>query len=108
LHRRTTPLFGAHYFLQSMVSAISNSGSFNALFGGSSVIVHYLKWAGMKFKKIVQTGANFGMDQIHDNPFSCEIGTGTMVSDGLAMANTEMTSSSFHIGKVKIGEHNYQ
>jgi non-ribosomal peptide synthetase-like protein len=104
---RTYVLFGVHFFLQRMVSAISNSGSFNALLGDSSIIVYYLKWIGMKLKKIVQTGANFGLDQIHDNPFSCEIGTGTMVSDGLAMANVEMTSSSFRIGKVKIGEHNY-
>ena len=55
----------------------------------------------------MQTGANFGLDQVHDNPFLCDIGSGTMVSDGLAMGNIEMSSTSFKIGKVTISENNY-
>ncbi len=55
----------------------------------------------------MQTGSNFGLDQRHDIPYLCEIGTGTMVSDGLSMINAPMSSSSFRLGKVKIGDHNY-
>ena len=77
------------------------------LFGDSSFIIHYLKLVGYRLRNIVQTGSNFGQAQRHDNPFLCEIGTGTMVSDGLAMINITMSSSSFKLGKVKIGEQNY-
>jgi len=66
-----------------------------------------LKLVGYNLNEIIQTGANFGLDQVHDNPFLCDIGSGTMVSDGLAMANVEMSNSSFKLGKVKIGDHNY-
>ena len=55
----------------------------------------------------MQTGSNFGTDQRHDNPFLCDIGSGTMVSDGLTMINAQMSSTSFKLGKVKIGDHNY-
>ena len=60
---------------------------YNLLFGDSSSIVHYLRWIGWNLNKVEQTGSNFGTDQKHDNPFLCEIGSGTMVSDGLSMIN---------------------
>ncbi len=104
---KTYVLFGVHYFVQGIVSATSNSGFYNLLFGDSSYIVNYLKLVGYNLNEIIQTGANFGLDQVHDNPFLCDIGSGTMVSDGLAMANVEMSNSSFKLGKVKIGDHNY-
>jgi hypothetical protein len=47
-------------------------------------------------------------DQKHDNPYLCDIGSGTMVSDGFMMVNTMMSSSSFKLGMVKIGDHNYR
>jgi non-ribosomal peptide synthetase-like protein len=56
---------------------------------------------------IVQTGSNFGEEQAHDNPFLCDIGSGTMVSDGLMMSNVMMSNSSFTLGAVKIGANNY-
>ncbi len=104
---KTYVLFGFHYYVQSVISAVSNAGAFNLLFGDSSYIVHYLKWVGYTLNRVEQTGANFGLDQVHDNPFLCDIGSGTMVSDGLAMMNTEMSSSSFRLGAVKIGDRNY-
>jgi non-ribosomal peptide synthetase-like protein len=55
----------------------------------------------------VQTGANFGLDQRHDDPFLCEVGRGTMVSDGLTMINLVMSNSAFKLNRVHIGEHNY-
>ena len=44
-------------------------------------------WIGWNLNKIEQTGSNFGTNQKHDNPFLCDIGSGTMVSDGLSMIN---------------------
>ena len=93
--------------LQRIIARSSNSTIYNLLFGDSSVIVHYLRLVGWNLNKVVQTGSNFGADQQHDNPFLCDIGSGTMVSDGLTMVNSDMSSSSFRLGKVKIGDHNY-
>ncbi len=104
---KTYVLFGVHHFIQNMVSSLSNSIFFNLLFGDSALIVHYLKAIGYKLNKIVQTGANFGLEQRHDNPFLCDIGSGTMVSDGLTMINRQMSSSSFRLNRVKIGKTNF-
>ena len=71
---RAYPLFGVHYFLQGWLSGVSNIGAFNLLFGDSSYIVNYLKFIGYKLNRVKQTGANFGLDQKHDNPFLCDIG----------------------------------
>ena len=79
----------------------------NIIFGDSSMIVHYLKWIGWELNTVEQSGSNFGTNQKHDNPFLCDIGSGTMVSDGLAMINTEMSASSFRLCKTSIGDNNY-
>ena len=104
---KTYVLYGVHYLIYRSVSAFSNSAVFNLLFGDSSYIVNYLGWVGYRLNKVVQTGANFGLDQRHDNPFLCDIGSGTMVSDGLTMTNVAMSASSFKLGKVRIGDHSY-
>ncbi len=104
---KTYVLYGVHYLIYRSVSAFSNSAVFNLLFGDSSYIVNYLGWVGYRLNKVVQTGANFGLDQRHDNPFLCDIGSGTMVSDGLTMTNVAMSSTSFKLGKVRIGDHSY-
>lgn len=104
---KTYVLFGFHYYVLSIISMVSNSPLYNLLFGDSSYIVHYLKWVGYKLNRVEQTGANFGLDQVHDNPLMCDIGSGTMVSDGLAMINAQASSTSFRLGHVKIGDHNY-
>ena len=80
---------------------------FNRLFGDSSAVVHYRRWIGYRLNKIVQTGSNFGIDQRHDNPFLCDIGSGTMVSGGLKIVNETMSNKSFKLGTVKIGDENY-
>ncbi|HHI82198.1 MAG TPA: peptide synthetase, partial [Rhizobiales bacterium] len=100
-------LYGFHNLIHNIISATSNSAIFNLLFGDSSLIVHYLKAIGYDLGKVVQTGANFGLDQRHDNPFLCKIGSGTMVSDGLTMMNMQMSNSSFSLNRVRIGEKNY-
>ncbi len=104
---RTYPLYGVHYYIAQIVSGASNSRFFNLLFGDSSFIVHYLTWTGWNLNTIEQTGSNFGTGQKHDFPFLCDIGTGTIVSDGLSMSNAVMSSSSFKLSKVSIGDHNF-
>jgi non-ribosomal peptide synthetase-like protein len=104
---KTYVLYGVHYLIHRSVSVFSNSAVLNLLFGDSSYIVNYLGWVGYGLNKVIQTGANFGLDQRHDNPFLCDIGSGTMVSDGLTMTNVAMSASSFKLGKVRIGDHSY-
>lgn len=104
---RVYPMFGLHYWLQSTVETVSNSRFYNLLFGDSSYIVNYMRLVGWNLNKVEQTGSNFGTNQRHDNPFLCEIGSGTMVSDGLSMINTHMSSSSFRVCPTRIGERNY-
>lgn len=104
---RVYPLYGVHYVLQGWVSGLSNSKFYNVLCGDSSFIVYYLKFIGIDMSRIVQTGSNFGTSQKHDNPFLCKIGTGTMVSDGLSLINTEMSNSSFRLKRAAIGDDNF-
>ena len=104
---RTYSLYGVHYGLQAMIAGFSNSKFFNLLFGDSSAIVHYMRFAGWTLNKVEQTGSNFGTNQQHDNPFLCDIGSGTMVSDGLSMINMHQSSSSFRLANTRIGDHNY-
>ncbi|MFA9443291.1 MAG: Pls/PosA family non-ribosomal peptide synthetase, partial [Hyphomicrobium sp.] len=100
-------LYGAHYAIYRTIALLSNSPVYNLLFGDSNYIVTYLRWAGYRLNTIVQTGSNFGCNQRHDNPFLCSVGSGTMVSDGLTMTNAVMSSSSFKLSEVKLGEKNY-
>ncbi len=62
-------------------------------------IVHYMRYVGWNLNKVDQTGSNMGTNQQHDNPFLCDIGSGTMVSDGLSMINTA------HVGYVVPAPH---
>lgn len=100
-------LYGFHYFVQQLIAWLSNSAFYNRLFGDSCGVVHYVRWLGYNLNTIVQSGSNFGEEQKHDNPFLCDIGSGTMISDGLMMINTTMSSSSFRLGTVRIGDQNY-
>src|SRR5262245_10288094 len=104
---KTYSLYGVHYGLQNMIARFSDSRFFNLLFGDSSAIVHYMRLCGWTLNKVEQTGSNFGTNQQHDNPFLCDIGSGTMVSDGLSMINMHQSSSSFRLAKTRIGDHNY-
>lgn len=103
----TYPAFGFHYLMQSIILRVSNSEFFCLLFGDSSAVVNYMRFVGWKLNKVEQTGSNMGTNQRHDNPFLCNIGSGTMVSDGLSMINTHMSATSFQLAESKIGENNY-
>jgi non-ribosomal peptide synthetase-like protein len=104
---KTYPLFGLHYWLQSVVEIVSNPRELIILFGDSSAIVHYMRFLGWRLNTVEQTGSNFGTNQKHDNPFLCDIGSGTMVSDGLSMINKHKSAAAFRLEETRIGDHNY-
>ncbi|OLP62451.1 peptide synthetase [Xaviernesmea oryzae] len=104
---RTYRLYGLHYWLQTIVEACTNIRMLNVLFGDSSAVVHYIRALGWNLNTVVQTGSNFGSNQQQDNPLLCEIGSGTMVSDGLYMINIDKTASTFRLEHTKVGERNY-
>jgi non-ribosomal peptide synthetase-like protein len=99
--------FGFHYLLQSIILGVSNSQFFGSLFGDSSAIVTYMRHVGWNLNTVYQTGSNMGTDQKHDNPLLCNIGSGTMVSDGLKMINMQMSATSFRLAESKIGDNNF-
>lgn len=103
----TYTLYGFHYWLQAAVEFCSNSRMLNLLFGDSSAIVHYIRAIGWNLNRVVQTGSNFGTNQQHENPLLCEIGSETMVSDGLFMINMHKSATSFRLEHTKVGERNY-
>ena len=94
---RTYALYGFRYWLQAATEFSSNSRVLGLLFGDSSAIVHYMRAIGWNLNKVVQTGSNFGSNQQHENPLLCEIGTETMVSDGLFMINMHKSASAFRL-----------
>ncbi len=100
-------LYGIHYLMHGVIKALSNSVFYNYLFGDSSYIVYFLRWIGYRFKGIVQTGSNFGLEQRHENSLLCDIGRGTMVSDGLAVFNTTYSCSKFKLSNVNIGANSF-
>ncbi|MEP4329087.1 MAG: Pls/PosA family non-ribosomal peptide synthetase, partial [Anderseniella sp.] len=104
---RTYVLFGFHYMVQRLVQVSTNWGYMNLLFGDSSCIPKYLELVGWKLAPGKQTGSNFGLDQIHDNPYICHVGANSMVSDGIVMSNMELSATSFTLADVKIGADNY-
>lgn len=104
---KTYSTFGIHAWLQQISSLVSNVPLFNVLFGDSSAIVHYMRLVGWNMNKVEQTGSNLGTNQKHDNPLMCDIGSGTMVSDGISMINVEMSASAFRLCRTRIGDNNY-
>ncbi|MFD9900352.1 Pls/PosA family non-ribosomal peptide synthetase [Mesorhizobium sp. NPDC059025] len=104
---RTYTLYGLRYWMQTMADLSSNVKLLNLVFGDSSAIVHYIRAIGWKLNKVVQTGSNLGSNQLHENPLLCEIGTETMVSDGLFMINIHKSASCFRLERTRIGERNY-
>ena len=104
---RVYPLYGFHDRAQRAIARITNIKFFKRLFGDSSFIVHYLSALGYKLEPLVQTGSNFGTELSHGNPFLCTIGTGTMVADGLAQLNDEVSTTAFWVSRTTVGAHNF-
>jgi non-ribosomal peptide synthetase-like protein len=103
----TYPVYGFHHLMQRIISRVSNARFYCILFGDSSAIVNYMRYVGWTLNTVKQTGSNMGTNQRHDNPFLCNIGSGTMVSDGISMINTDTSATSFRLLEAKIGDDNY-
>ena len=101
------PLYGCRYTLQRGVARLTNIPLLAALFGDSSVIVHYLTAVGYRLRPILQTGSNFGMAVKHEMPALTAVGAGTIVSDRLSIMNAEFSSTSFRVRQAAIGARNF-
>jgi non-ribosomal peptide synthetase-like protein len=104
---RVYRLYGFHFWAHRVVRRMTNAKFFVDLFGDSSYIVHYLQAIGYDLGKVVQTGSNFGTELGHESPYLSSIGTGTMVSDALSILNADISSTSFRVARVSIGERNF-
>jgi non-ribosomal peptide synthetase-like protein len=101
------PLYGFHYWLQRAITRTTNRKFYTILFGGTSYIIHYMRWIGYDLRGVRQTGSNFGEDVKHDTPFLSAVGSGTMVADGLSIINADFSSTSFRLSRVSIGADNF-
>lgn len=100
-------IYSFKHWLQTLASRSSNNRFLNLVFGDSSAVVHYIRGLGWNLNTVHQTGSNFGTNQQHDNPLFCEIGSGTMVSDGLSMINMHKSATAFRLEHTKVGERSY-
>jgi non-ribosomal peptide synthetase-like protein len=101
------PLYGFHYWVLRAITRATNVKFYMTLFGGSSYIIHYLRWLGYDLRGVRQTGSNFGEMVKHDTPFLTSVGSGTMVADGLSIINADFSNSSFRLSRVSIGAENF-
>src|SRR5262249_28498196 len=99
----TYPLYGFRYTVYRIIGGLCRMRFFPLLFGDSSYIVHFLRWAGWRLTPVEQTGSNFGSEVTTTNPFLTSIGTGTMIADGLNVFNDEVSSTSFRVSRAAIG-----
>jgi non-ribosomal peptide synthetase-like protein len=104
---RVYPLYGFHYSVQRLISALSNNALYNNMFGDSAAITSYLRLIGYRLGHVEQTGSNFGTEVHHEVPTLTEIGRGTMVSDGLSIINADFSDTAFRVRPVVIGPRNY-
>ncbi|MFI5549766.1 Pls/PosA family non-ribosomal peptide synthetase [Streptomyces sp. NPDC051738] len=104
---RTYPLYGFHYSVQRVITRMTNIRFFTTLFGDSSAIVHYLRSLGYDLCRVEQTGSNFGSLVKHDIPYLTQVGSGTMIADGLSVINTEYSATSFRVSRTTIGPRNF-
>ncbi len=104
---RTYRLYGSAYWALRTITRLTNIKIYTRMFGDSSYIVGYLRSIGYRFRKVEQTGSNFGTAVAHDVPFLCEVGSGTVVADGLTMLNADYSNTSFTVSRVTIGAHSF-
>jgi non-ribosomal peptide synthetase-like protein len=101
------PVYGLRYSVYRMIGGLSRMRFFPLLFGDSSYIVHFLRWAGYRLTPLVQTGSNFGSEVATTFPFLTSVGTGTMAADGLNVFNDDVSSTSFRVSRAAIGTRNF-
>jgi non-ribosomal peptide synthetase-like protein len=100
-------LYGIHYWVDRVISRMTNVKFFTYLFGDSSYIVNYLSRLGCDLSKVNQTGSNFGLEVKHETPYLSFVGSGTMISDGLSIINTDFSNTSFRVSRAAIGPRNF-
>jgi amino acid adenylation domain-containing protein len=88
------------------IRALTNTG-FTRLLGDSVFVTGFLRALGYRLRPLEQTGSNFGLIMKHATPYLSSVGTGTMISDGLTIANVDYTSTSFRVGRVSVGRRNF-
>jgi non-ribosomal peptide synthetase-like protein len=101
------PLYGLHDRFHRVILRMTNLRFFNMLFGDSSYVVWYVRWLGYQLGQVEQTGSNFGGEFAHETPFLTEVGAGTMIADGLSVAQADYSGSSFRLSRASIGPHNF-
>ena len=104
---RVYPLFGFHDRVHRAIVRMGALRFLPRLFGDSSYIVPWFWLLGYRLAPVEQTGSNFGLTVTHANPSLSAVGTGTMVADGLAIVNDEVSSTSFRVRAASIGRHNF-
>ena len=101
---RTYVIYGPHHALQQIVSSVSNSSFYNNLFGDSSAIVSPFDGSATTLKTSQCRRAPISARiQKQENPFLCDIGSGTMVSDAISLINMQMNTSAFRLRQIRIG-----
>jgi non-ribosomal peptide synthetase-like protein len=101
------PLYGLHDQVHRLILRMTNLKFFNLLFGDSSYVTWYVRLLGYQLGQVEQTGSNFGGEFGHETPFLTEVGTGTMIADGLTVAHADYSASSFRLSRASIGPHNF-
>jgi non-ribosomal peptide synthetase-like protein len=101
------PMYGLRHTAERAVARMTNSRVLPALFGDSSYVVNYARAIGYKQGKVQQTGSNLGTGFKHDNPFLSEIGTGSMIADGVSFMNTDYSATSFKVSRAAVGARNF-
>jgi non-ribosomal peptide synthetase-like protein len=104
---RTYRLYGFHYLVAQAITRLGNSRFFMLMFGDSSAAVGYAKSLGYNLGVVEQTGSNFGTEISHDSALLTTVGTGTMLSDGLVIMNSDFSHTSFKMSRIAIGERNF-
>ncbi len=101
------PMFGLRHAAEQAVSRMTNSRFLPSLFGDSSYVVDFVGALGYKQGKVEQTGSNLGTMFKHDNPYLTEIGTGSMIADGVSFMNTDYSATSFKVSRTAVGPRNF-
>ena len=101
------PMFGLRYAAERAVARMTNSRLLPSIFGDSSYVVDFAAALGYKQPNVQQTGSNLGTMFKHDNPYLSEIGTGSMIADGVSFMNTEHSATSFKMSRAAVGAHSF-
>ena len=104
---RVLRLYGLRWSAHRLIARLTNLKVYLYLSGDSSYVIGYLRWIGYRMRRVAQTGSNFGTGVKHESPFLVTVGSGTMVADGLSVANAEFSSSGFRVSRVTLGARSF-